>query len=225
MICYYALKISARYDGSNSIDVLVDEDYLKLTVSAVAFLSSDMFVKYCLSDKNKLYYALQLHHFIGISGYILSYYLGAGNLLVTNLSLFELSSIPLLFYSERILVPISLPATWLTYLLVRILWGNVILVSGIYQISNSQFPSLIVWYVNSLQMFFVVANNYWFYLLTKQLRRKINIWNATLNNLVNDGVNRVSRQISSLHDYIVYHDTDNIRLDKTLEESTFCENQ
>lgn len=176
LISYYGALIVMAHEGDNTLTVIPDEDnYFKLTFITIAFLFSDLFVKYKLHPKTFIYYALQLHHVIGIVGFSMAYYFKLAHLIVANLSLFELSSIPLLFYSDRIWVHVSLPATWIVYLIVRILWGNYILMDSLRQLvfeGNILGPKTLTLIV-LMHGFFLVANNYWFYLLTRQVIIKI----------------------------------------------------
>jgi len=122
---------------------------------------------------NMLYYVLQIHHVVGIAGYLIAWYTQKGQMIVSNLSLFEISSIPLLFYSSRIYVAVSLPATWISYLTVRILWGNWMLIDGLTQLSteNIEISQHTLLFLYGIHAFFLIANNYWFYLLTKKFVR------------------------------------------------------
>jgi len=178
LMCYYSSLIVLEHQGNNQLETVAHPDYYdKLTSVTLAFLSSDMVVKYWnrSNQSTLLYYALQLHHIIGIVGYFMAYYYHLGHLIIANLSLFELSSVPLLFYSNRLLIPVSLPLTWTSYLVVRIIWGNYMLTDSLIQVYQDEqhFTTQVAVMLYLMHGFFLFANNYWFYLLTRQMMRKI----------------------------------------------------
>ena len=171
IIAFSGIIIYQNGIKTNLLELIQNKNYYNLTIVSVSYLIIDFFYKYFTSNKNKLYYALQVHHVIGIFCYILSYLTGIGQSVVTNLSMFEISSIPLVFYSEKIYTSISLPLTWLSYLFVRIIFGNYLLFNTIYQLYLYQDKiSIIFLGVSHIACwFFIFANNYWFYLLTKSM--------------------------------------------------------
>lgn len=172
LISYHSLYAINNYGFSNNIYQIVDPfDYYPLVLTTCAFLSTDLIYKYFYHPRNTMYYALFVHHIISLLGYYLTLHYQLAQTVICNLSLFELSSIPLLFYSRKQLIEITLPLTWITFFLVRIIWGNYIILDSLNQLRHVDFPIIITLMVNGCHGFFLLANNYWFFKLTTHLRK------------------------------------------------------
>lgn len=170
LISYYSICAINNYGFSNNIYQIVNPfDYYPLVLTTCLFLSSDLVYKYYYHSRNAMYYALFLHHVVSLLGYYLTLHYGLAQTVICNLSLFELSSIPLLFYSERILVEITLPLTWIVFFAVRIIWGNWIILDSLNQLKLVQFPVVVKLVIYGCHGFFLIANNYWFFKLTRRL--------------------------------------------------------
>lgn len=156
-------------------------NYNALTISTLLFLSIDFVYKYHNKANYKQfeYYALQCHHIISITGFIMTYLLKYSQIFIANLSLFEISSILLIFYNRKICQTITLPLLWLTFLIFRIMWGNVIIIHYLYQININDTPdnAFIYMYCIFGSCFFLVFNVYYFHKLTcimiKRIKQRI----------------------------------------------------
>lgn len=168
-IVYHALLVISQNNPLTPANVVIDDiNYLKLTLITCAFLICDFFYKRYNRTRYKTYeyYGMQAHHFIALFGFWMSYSMQYCQVLVCNLALFEISSIPLAWYSNRICVKITLPLLWLTYLLFRIIWGNLIIIHYLYHLQTyaiNQWTSAVAL---CSCVFFLLFNNFYFCKLT-----------------------------------------------------------
>lgn len=177
LIVFYAHNLIRHYGVVTNLLLTAEHpDYHRLTGVGCLFLATDYFLKRAnrnyYNNRMSVYYQLQLHHIIGISGYLMSYFAGIGQFITINLSLFEVSSIPLLFYTENIFPRTSFVLTWISFLFVRVLWGNYMLLSAMYDSFQPGLPfTRAVIFLGRLSLtFFLLANNFWFYMMTKKLK-------------------------------------------------------
>lgn len=176
-ICYYSLSLifntnvtPSHYFNTN------DSNYYKLTVASCQYFIIDTIYKIVdyfylqISKTNPIMKFLMLYHHIGgLIGTITIYKSGFGASSIIYLYLFELSSIPLLLFSNNYKRHITLPCTWLAFLLVRIIFGNYILLQLIYHLFIENISLFLKIGGLNAYIFFITVNNLWFYKLSQMM--------------------------------------------------------
>jgi hypothetical protein len=179
LMSYYSFYILCYTDISFSHKVIIEHSYYNyLIICSISYLLIDLIYK--AIDKRYLHYfctntstdsILNIHHILVLMGTFYSYICNVTAISIVTLYLFEFSSIFLtLYYTcyEGILKKICMYLFWFSFLIVRIIFGNVmlpyLLYYAYYELDKITFIVSCTVYV-----FLFIVNNYWFVLLTKKI--------------------------------------------------------
>lgn len=187
MMSYYSFYLLFFSDITFShLSKITHPYYGKLILWALQYLIIDTFHKYYdrlylkhYYTNDRMYNIMLLHHILGITTTMYIYLLDISHISGIALYTFEFTSIFLLLFSLKIkrinlcclqinnVRNISLWLFWSSFLVIRVIYGNIVSLYLYYLAYIEQVPWHFTFIANIIFPFLLLANNSWFYKLHK----------------------------------------------------------